>query len=96
MVLPDPLATSFNEDVTKIEEENRMPFITTPERVGIRRGMRLVLKSLLKVRFGAEGLELMPELENIHNEDQLQAITTVLETASDLEEVRRLLSSLKQ
>ena len=36
----------------------------------------------------------MPEIENIHYEEQLQAITTALETASDLEEIRRLLSSL--
>ncbi len=94
MVLPPPLDDSFWDDVTRIEEEKHMPFITTPERVGLRRGMRFGIQSLLRFRFGAEGLKLMPEIENIHYEEQLQTITTALETANGLEEIRRLLSSL--
>jgi hypothetical protein len=93
MVLPEPLAASFNEDVTKIEEENRMPFITTPERVGLRRGLREGIQLGLESRFGTEGVKLMPAIENIHNDDQLRAILKALNSAMNLEEVRRLTTS---
>ena len=93
MVLPDPLAALFSEDVTKIEEENRMPFITTPERVGLRRGLREAIQLWLESRFGIEGLKLMPGIENIHSEDQLRIILKALGSAMNLEEVRQLTTS---
>ena len=34
-----------------------MPFITTPERVGRREGMRIGIELLLRARFGEEGLK---------------------------------------
>jgi hypothetical protein len=92
MVLPPVLATVFWEDVAKIQEETRMPFITTPERVGLRAGMREGIASLLKVRFGEEGLILMPEIRQIHEEEKLRAILKALETAASPDEVRRLWS----
>jgi hypothetical protein len=90
MVLPEPLANLFIDDVTKIEEENRMPFITSAERVGLRRGLREGIQSSLESRFGTEGLTLMPDIENIHSEDLLRAILKALGSAMTLEEVRRL------
>jgi hypothetical protein len=69
-----------------------MPFITTPERVGIRKGMRMGIESLLKVRFGEEGLKLMPEIHEVHEQELLEAILKALETAASPEEVRRLWS----
>ena len=95
MELPAPLEDSFFEDVTKFTEENRVPFISTPERVGLRKGLREGIQHALKIRFGSEGLKLMPEIEAIHYEEQLRTILTSLETAADLEEVRRLLDSFR-
>ena len=85
MVLPEPLSDSFQEDIAKIEEENRMPFITSTERVWLRRGLREGIQSGLESRFGTEGLKLMPEIENIHYEDQLRAILKALNSAMSLE-----------
>ena len=82
--------------MAQIEKEKGMPPITSIERIWLRTRDALGIQSLLVVRFGAEGLKLMPEVENIHSEYQLQAIITAAETASDLEEVRRLLSSFSQ
>ena len=90
MELPPPLQDVFWQDMDKIQEEKRMPFITTPERVGHRRGLRTGIEALLKVRFGEEGLKLMPEIKEVYEEDQLQAIVKALETAVSLDEVRRL------
>jgi len=69
-----------------------MPFITTPERVGLCNGMRRGIASLLKVRFGEEALNLMPQIREIHEEEKLEAILQALETGASLEEVRKLWS----
>ncbi len=67
-----------------------MPFITTPERIGHRTGLCIGIESLLRVRFGDEGLKLMPEIHEIYEEEKLQAILKALETAASPDEVRRL------
>jgi hypothetical protein len=82
----------FWQDMAKIQEERRMPFITTPERVGHRRGLRTGIELLLRARFGEEGLKLMPEIYEIHEDEQLKAILTALGTAASPDEVRRLWS----
>jgi hypothetical protein len=90
MELPAPHEKLFWQDSGIIQRERTMPFVTTPERVGRRAGMRIGIRSLLKVKFGDEGLKLMPEIENIHYDDQLVAILQALETAKTPDEVRRL------
>jgi hypothetical protein len=90
MVLPPALENMFWEEADKIQLEKHMPFITTPERVGHRRGLRRGIEAVLRVRFGEEGLKLMPEIHNIHEEEKLEAILTALETAASLDGVRRL------
>jgi hypothetical protein len=90
MELPSPLKTLFWQDVETIQQEGRMPFITTPEWYGVCRGLREGIESLIRVRFGDEGLKLMPEIREVHEEETLRAILKALETAASLEEVRRL------
>jgi hypothetical protein len=90
MELPPMLNNLFWQDVEKIQEERRMPFITTPERVGHCRGLREGIESLLRVRFGEEGLRLMPEIREVYEEEKLAAILKALETANTPDEVRRL------
>jgi hypothetical protein len=90
MELPPPLEEIFWMDIAEIQKEKTMPFVTTPERVGRRAGMREGIESLLKVRFGDAGLELMPEIKDVHEEEKLRAILKALETATSLNDVRRL------
>ena len=92
MELPPPLEDVFWQDMAKIQKERHMPFITTPERVGHRRGLRTGIELLLRARFGEEGLKLMPEIQEIHEDEQLKAILTALGTATSPDEVRRLWS----
>jgi len=92
MVLPPPLVSLFRQEIEKIQEEKRMPYITSIERLGIRKGLCKGIESLLKVRFNDEGLKLMPEIREIHEEEKLEAILKILETATSLDEVRRLCS----
>jgi hypothetical protein len=92
MELPLLLRNVFWEDVEKIQEERRMPFITTPELVGHCRGLRRAIELLLKVRFGEEGLKLMPDILEIHEDEKLEAILTALGTTPSPDELRRLWS----
>jgi hypothetical protein len=90
MELPPVLADVFWDNVEKIQEERRIPFITTPERVGYRRGMREGIETLLRMRFGEEGLKLMPEIREIHEEEKLRQILNALGSGDNLDAVRRL------
>jgi hypothetical protein len=90
MALPPALEESFREDVERIQQEKRMPYVTSIERVDFRRGLRQGIETLLQERFGEEGIKLMPEIREIYDEPQLLAILKSLVTASSPEELRRL------
>jgi hypothetical protein len=93
MELPPVLKELFWEDVDKIQEERKMPFISTPEWVGFCRGLRKGIEGFLKFRFGVSGLQLMPEIREIRDEDQLDAILNALQTGASLDEVRGMCKS---
>ena len=90
MELPPALETVFQQVVDQIQEEKRMPYITTPERVGQRWGLRRGIEALLRVRFADEVAQLMPVIERIHETEKLLAILQALETGVSLDEVRKL------
>jgi hypothetical protein len=52
MELPPQLDTVFWQDVGKINEEQRMPYIPLGERVGRYKGLCQGIEALLRVRFG--------------------------------------------
>jgi hypothetical protein len=90
MVLPPALSGVFLQELDKIQEEKRMPYVTSIERYWHCEGLRKGIESLLRVRFHDEGLKLMPEIHEIYEDDKLAALLKALETADNLEEVRRL------
>ncbi len=90
MELPPPLARIFRQELDKIQEERNMPHITSTERIWRCDGLYKGIQSLLRVRFGDKGLELMPEIRGIYEDEKLEAILSALETATNLDEVRRL------
>jgi hypothetical protein len=92
MELPPELAQMFTQELNKLQEEKRMPYITSTERIWRCEGLGKGIESLLKVRFGDEGLKLMPEIHEIHEEETLRAILKALETATTSADVRRLWS----
>ncbi len=90
MELPPALNSVFRQEVDRIQEERRMPYVTSIERVCLCEGLRKGIQSLLRVRFGDEGLRLMPEIEQVYEEEKLEAVLKALETAASPDEVRRL------
>jgi hypothetical protein len=52
MNLPDALNREFWQELTQYEEERRMPYVTSVERMALQEGQRLVVENMLEVRFG--------------------------------------------
>ncbi len=94
MDLPEDLAETFLEEVKQYEEKKKMTFITTPERIGLKRGLSQGLirgiEAVLKLKFGEAGLRLLPEIRRVENNDQLEAILAAIEAGATLEELPRI------
>jgi hypothetical protein len=86
VTIPEAMESRFIEEAGKYFEEEQMPYITTPERVGMRKGRHQAALSLvsrlLKRRFG----ELEPEL--------VQRVSAL--TADQLEELGEALLDFSQ
>jgi hypothetical protein len=67
-----------------------MPYITTPERFGMAKGLLKGIEVSLKLKFGPEGLELMPELRELQDHEVLEAVLEAIETAGSPDELRRI------
>ncbi|MBI3977781.1 MAG: cytosolic protein [Chloroflexi bacterium] len=157
MALPDELEQSFWNDLREYEEERKMPYITSVERIGYRRGLEegiqeglqqgiqqglqqgiqqglqqgiqqglqqgvqqglqqgvqqglqqgvqqgvqqgLRLGLLdgialgLELKFGTDGLRLLPAISKIDDPDVLKAIHEALKVANTLDELRRVYES---
>ena len=67
-----------------------MPFIDIFERVGMEKGLLQGLEVSLKLKYGDEGLKLMPELREIQDHELLSRILNAIETAASPDDLRRV------
>ena len=71
-----------------------MPYITSVQKIGRQEGRQEgLLKGIelgLKLKFGAEGLAVFPEVAEIKDASLLEVILSGLETARSLDEWRNL------
>lgn len=91
MSLPEELEQEFQQQIQQLEEERRMPYITSVERSGIRQGLLEGISLGLKLKFGDSGNSLLPEISDIRDVEQLRAILKRLETADTLDELREII-----
>lgn len=95
MDLPKAMNELFWEKVDEVQQEKTMPYVSSGEQVwlgrGLRKGRLEALEVALRLKFGEEGLKLMPELTGIEDIDLLLKIREVIEAAATLEEVRAAL-----
>ncbi len=91
--LPPPLSAQFWDEVTEIEEERKVPFITTPERIGRemgrREGILFSIEQVLRTRFGEEAAQALTEIGKLTDEDRLAIVLQSIATANSLEEASR-------
>jgi len=88
MDLPQGLEETFWQEVHQYEEEKHMPFLTTPERIGLKKGLLQGIEVSLEVKFGAEGLKLLPEISQLHDHEVLRAVLQAIKTAATPDELR--------
>lgn len=102
MTLPEPLEADFWQVVRQYEEERSMPYISSVERIAIQQGLQQGIQQGLQqglvagielgleLKFGSEGLQLLPEIYKIQDVDQLRAIHEGLKIVKSLDELRRV------
>jgi hypothetical protein len=90
MELPEPLQRDFREEAEAIRQEKHMPFMDIFERTAMEKGLLRGIEALLRVKFGAAGLELMPEIREIRDHVLLDKILDRIETVGGPAEVRRV------
>ncbi|GAA6622351.1 cytosolic protein [Scytonema sp. NUACC26] len=94
MSLPEELEQEFWQEFRNFEESKSMPYITSVERLGIKKGKQEgLLEGIslgLKLKFGEAGQTLLPEIEAIQDVSLLKTILKALESVSTLEELRQI------
>ncbi len=65
-----------------------MPFITSFERWGIRKGPHKGIEACLKIKFRDEGLKLMPEIREIRDHELLEKILQAIDSATSPQDLR--------
>lgn len=91
MSLPSELEQEFWIEVIQLEEDLRMPYITSVERIGIRQGLLEGIELGLELKFGSVGLGVLPEISRIQDVEQLRAILSGLKTVDTLSELRQII-----
>ncbi len=93
MDLPHELQEGFREELHRYEEEKRMPYVTSVERLAKEEGRLLeVIEAGLQGKFGRAGLKLLPKIRALKNNAQLRDVAKTLMTADGLDAIRELLS----
>ncbi len=98
MALPEELSMSFWEEIRQLEEEHSMPYVTSVERIGIKKGIeqgiqqgvqqgtRDLLKRQLELKFGPLSPDILARLNEARHEQLMRWSERIL-TAKTLAEV---------
>ena len=102
--LPPVLAERCRDEIYRIQEEKRMPYVTSFERLakeegwkqgrqegreeGWEKGLKRGIRAVLGSRFGDEGLRLMPEIDALRDGNLLETILEQAGRASSPDELR--------
>jgi hypothetical protein len=99
MARPAEFEDAFRADVFQDEREKAVRYITSVERLAIKRGIEKGLKQglrecialALETKFGEDSRKLLRRVRAVDDVASLRALSRALKTASTLEEVRQLL-----
>jgi hypothetical protein len=97
-----PLPREYNRRVWEQFESlggKAMDFMSYPEERGFEKGQRVGLLKAVKLgldlKFGSEGLALLPEMEQIEDLATLEAVSNAIKPAASLDEIRKLIPAPK-
>jgi hypothetical protein len=92
MDLPMDLEEQFNQEIFQFEEEKKMPFLTSVERQGIRKGLLEGIALDLGLKFGPAGRKWLPKIRDIQDVKSLRTLTRAIKKAKTLDEIRDYLN----
>jgi hypothetical protein len=71
-----------------------MPYVTSIERRAIRQGLLEGIELGLELKFGNEGLEVMPEVSRIEDIEVLKSVRDSIKRITSLQELRLVYQSI--
>ena len=88
MDLPEAGERLFWQEITLYQEAKQMPFMTIAERIGREPDLLKGIELGLELKFGAEGLKLMPELRALQDHEVLEAVLAAMKAATTPADLR--------
>lgn len=88
--LPKELEDSFWAEMSRFEEERAMPYVTSVERIGMRKGLLEGITLALEAKFGKADKQLLDELRAVLDVNQLRKVARALKKAKSQDELRGL------
>ena len=97
MALPQPLDNTFETEIKRFEEETKMPYVTSIERLGIQKGMmtrgREDVIDILEIRFDIVPSPLIEMINKIDDINQLKILQRQAVTIASLAEFQQFINS---
>ena len=102
MVLPEDMEIEYNDKIIELEEEKKMAYVTTAERIGIKKGRKegiiegaiKGIEGMLDIKFGDLGLSFMPQILEINDVDKLTQVLKAIKQAKDQSEFGKMLEKI--
>ena len=91
--LPESQDQAFLQEVREMEEEKRMQYVTSVERIGIQQGEAAMVLRVLNQRFGAVSSDLTLRIRSLPD-PQLLSLMDVVLAAATLSEVATAVEAL--
>ena len=94
LTLPLELEREFRRELEQLEEERRMRYVTSFERIameeGTKQGLIKGIALALKLKFGESGTNLLPEIEAIAEVDTLSAVLDAIAEVDTVEQLQQV------
>ncbi|MCI0381278.1 MAG: hypothetical protein L0215_27145 [Gemmataceae bacterium] len=92
MTLPEDLDEALRTEIHEFEEEQKMPYITSIERLAKKEGILEGIELAMEMRFGSSGRKLLPKVRALGSVDEVRRFARFLKNAKSIEQVRSRLS----
>ncbi len=99
MDLPKELA-EFWRELSQLEEEKKMPYVTSVEKIGFEKGEKIGLRKGLieaielglSIKFGDKGLRFLPTIQELKDIGRLEMIIETIKASDNLSEIESALA----
>ena len=104
--LPEELTEEFHEEIKRYEEEKKMPYITTAERIGMKKGIEIgiqqglimeaqeMVMELLEEKFGRVKKSVIEKIKGIQSRELLKILFKIGLRVNSFEEFERKLEEV--